>query len=1577
MTRTQSHGGAAPFRAPPKGLTPAERTLAAALFAEAPTPMWDLLDDTQVKALARGLAARLKAPAPGKGAVESWTPPGEGMTHLLARVPGQPFLMDTIPMAAQRAGAEVLAVASLPGKDGAAIYMAVEALEPLAAQRLADEVRTGLALARAAVADHAAMASRLRGIIRWQEEHAEKPGHRVGDEELERIGFLRWMLGNNFIFLGYRHYEFSGNTARSIKAVPGSGLGILRDTLESSRVAKVTPLADVAGSLPRYLADARGSGGWLQISKTPDKSRVHRAAAMDYIGVLESDENGQVVGEHRFLGLYTSQAYTTGVRDIPLVRHKIAQVVAQAAEDPRWAEKTEQCRTLVNVLETFPRDELFLTPPADLARIGEAMARARKTASDVTVLTRVSPREQAVTVFLLAPIARYNSHVRERIRAFLHDRLGGTDSDFKVVEMGENDLAHLLFKVRMPHLPKHVDEAALADGIRAVVRGWGDNLQAALRQKLGAVGGQRLWQRFRDTFGAVAYQEATGVDTALIDLIDVQTLLASSAALQVRVHPCADALTLRIFSRKGRLALGQMMPVVGSFGLSAVGEQSYPLPTAEGKVWLHVLACQPLARQPDAATLHDLGDTVAAALCGEAEVDSLNSLMSAAGMAPLAVTVMRAFTAYLQQIDRRFDPAFVRRTLAGNPAIAGKLWELFETLHNPHRSLRARKHEARVLTVSLEQDIGALSSAEADRVARTLLQVVLATLRANVWQDAATGGAMAFKLDSGAIEAIPEPKPWREIFVYHPRVEGIHLRGGPVARGGLRHSDRATDYRTEVLGLMAAQMRKNTIIVPVGSKGGFYIKAALPPERAAAAGAIRACYAMYIRALLSVTDTRWEGKVLQPRGIVCHDGDDPYLVVAADKGTATFSDLANATAMAADFWKGASGGFWLGDAFASGGEHGYDHKEMGITARGAWVSVQHHMKYLKMEAAPRSPIRVAGIGDMGGDVFGNGLLQSPHVQLVGAFNHKHVFLDPNPDPKASYAERQRLFKAGLGWDGYDQKKLSRGGGVYPRSQKGLALSKEAQQMLGLARPSATPEEVIRAILKMNVDLLWNGGIGTYIKAASESHADVSDRANDDLRVDGKDVRARIIGEGGNLGISPLGRVELARRGVRLNTDALDNSAGVSTSDHEVNLKILFRLAKDKGKLTDAARNALLPRLTDAVAALVLADNAGQNMAVTMAEDAGPEYHLELLSWQQDLLKAGILAPTVDVLPDEENLGRRPHKKYVRPELCALLAGTKTMLRRHLASSDLPGMAAVQGLLAVYFPEAVAKQFSALIPQHALAPDIIATGLANGIVNRCGMLMARRLEGDFACSPQDALRAIVAAMALVDAPGLWAALDAEAATLPLSTQVAVLGRIRATLASLAGWVLGQGQPVKVDALLDRLAGPTRKLQAKMPTLMPEATRALWQARQAEWRQQGVSAGLAAKLAALSPGGLVPQTVAVALGRKMPAEDVLKLALAVGEQLELPKVTQRIRQMPLPDPWTRQAVQAMVREVFMRQCSLTERILAHKSDVPGWLAACGDSCKRYHLLVRDMLRQPELNVAMLSVLIARLRELEHAE
>ncbi|MDQ1534364.1 MAG: glutamate dehydrogenase, partial [Actinomycetota bacterium] len=1032
----------------------------------------------------------------------------------------------------------------------------------------------------AATSDWRAMLEKVEAVASALERDPSADDSAVADES-ERaaaVALLRWMADDHFMFTGYREYTLRESQGSDVlTAVPGSGLGILRD--------------DASGGtgfsrLPPELRRRAREKTLLVLTKGSTRSTVHRSAYLDYVGVKQFDAQGEVCGEKRFVGLYTSEAYHSNPRDIPILREKVDAVLARAGFAPR----SHSARDLLAVLENYPRDELFQASVDELytTALGILHLEERRR---VRVFVRHDPYGRFVSCLVYVPRDRYTTALRLKVTDILHSAFHATGEEYQVL-VGESVLARLHVVLRtVPGYVSDVDLNQVESAVASATRSWSDALRDALVAEYGDDMGRTLHRTFGDAFPA-AYTDETRPTDAIADIECLQHL-PERPNLGIRLTRNESTFVLTLVGAGAPIVLSEIMPLLQNMGVQVVEERPYTVtPRTGAPAWIERFVLRPIA---PGMTLDVDGpgatfqEAFAAVVTGRAENDAFNGLVLAGGLMWREVAVLRAYSHYLRQAGTPFSQDYIAAALIAHPDLARALVTLFRDRFQPgtqHRSDNDEEKQIAELTTALD----AVTSLDDDRILRALLRLVLATQRTNAFNDT-TGAPLAFKLDPTKVPELPKPLPMFEIYVASPRVEGVHLRAGRVARGGIRWSDRREDFRTEILGLMKAQTVKNAVIVPVGAKGGFVVKSP-PTDRDALSAEVIACYRDFIGALLELTDNLVDGKPVPPAGIVRYDEDDPYLVVAADKGTATFSDIANEIALAHDFW--------LGDAFASGGSAGFDHKAMGITARGVWESVKVHFRALGVDAQ-NDEISVVGIGDMSGDVFGNGMLLSKHIRLVAAFDHRHVFLDPNPDPERSYAERARLFALPRSsWDDYDRSVLSEGGGIYPRSLKAIPLSEPTRDRLGITASSLTSAEVISAILRAPVDLLWNGGIGTYVKATTESHLEVGDKASDGLRINASQLRCKVVAEGGNLGFTQRARVEFALAGGRINTDAIDNSAGVDTSDHEVNIKILLDGVVRSGRLSLEARNALLDEMTDEVGALVLTDNVQQNQTLTIA-----------------------------------------------------------------------------------------------------------------------------------------------------------------------------------------------------------------------------------------------------------------------------------------------------------------------------------------------------------------------------------------
>ncbi len=1113
----------------------------------------------------------------------------------------------------------------------------------------------------------------------------------------EACEFLQWLADDHLTLLGYRKQDLSSEQGgASLRLVSGSGLGVLRDTAEEKLSASFAAVPAAARAM------ARAPTPVLVVTRANTRSTVHRPGYTDYVGIKRYDAAGQVIGEHRFVGLFTSAAYSATVNQIPLLRGKV-RAVMQRAGLPRGG---HLAKALEHILATYPRDDLFQIGEDDLYQTALGILAAGER-QRLRLFVWRDPYERFLSCLIYVPREAYSTELRIKFQNILMAAFHGLRADFEV-SLGNAILARVHLSIRTaPGKVPDFDVKALEASLGEAARRWEDRLRDALVEEVGEAQGMALFKRWASALPQV-YREVVSARAAVSDVLKMAALAPRSPLGLSLYRPLganAQTLGLKVYQLGAKVVLSDSLPMLENMGARVVGEDNFRIGADDGQAFISLHDFKLQAAPADGIESEALSrlfeNAFAKVFRGEVESDEFNRLVLRAGLAADEVVVLRAYSKYLRQIGFALSQSMIKATLASHPQIARQLIKLFKLRFDPvaHDDAAAAE-QVRAIEAALDK----VRNLSEDRVLRQFLALIQATLRTNHWRtgvghsgDAGERrGFLSFKFDSAKVPGLPSPRPLVEIFVYSPRFEGIHLRGGKVARGGLRWSDRVEDFRTEVLGLVKAQMVKNTVIVPVGSKGGFVLKRPPPAsDREAYLKEGVACYQDYLRALLDLTDNLVAGKVVPPPLVRRIDGDDPYLVVAADKGTATFSDHANG--ISAEY------GHWLGDAFASGGSVGYDHKAMGITARGAWESVKRHFRELGLDTQS-ADFTVVGIGDMSGDVFGNGMLLSRHIRLVAAFDHRHVFIDPSPDAAASFAERERLFKLPRSsWADYDSALIAPGGGVWSRAEKSIPVSPQARAVLGIVAPEGelrlAPNELLSAILKAPVDLLYNGGIGTYVKCSAESHAEVGDRANDAIRVDGAALRCKVLGEGGNLGLTQLGRIEAARAGVRLYTDAIDNSAGVDTSDHEVNIKILLGGVIADGEMTDKQRNALLPKMTDDVAALVLADNYYQTQAISVSRRQAAGMLDRQARFMRHLEKLGRLDRAIEYLPTDAQIAERKARGegLTTPEFSVLLAYSKMWLSDELVESDLPEDPWVATALQRLFPAVAARQVRGLDP----------------------------------------------------------------------------------------------------------------------------------------------------------------------------------------------------------------------------------------------------------------------------------------
>jgi len=1454
--------------------------------------------------------------------------------------------------------------------------------EPEVLEGLREGLERVLADVRAAVEDWPTMRERVAGVL---DEYAGHPPP-IDQAELEETReLLRWIGDNHFTFLGYRQYDLvTVDGEDTLRSVPGTGLGILRDQGQppvSVSFAKLPPQV-------RQLARARHP---LVLTKANSRATVHRPSYLDYIGVKRFDEDGQVVGEWRFLGLYTSAAYNRNPREIPVLRRKVEGVLEQAAFPPGSHDE----KALINILETFPRDELFQISEDRLFEVAMGILRLEERRR-VRLFLWPDAYGRFLSCLIYVPRDRYNTEVRRRIEAVLQHAFQGATLDDFAVQLSESVLARLHFIIRIP--PGELPDFDVRDIERQLVdatRSWRDELHADLLEQHGEEVGNQLTNRYADAFPA-AYREQFPARNAVYDIRHMEGL-DHRGGLDMSLYRPLEApsgqLRLKLFWSEHPLPLSDAVPMLEDMGVEVVEERPYEIRVpGRPPVWIHDFGLLHPGRDVDLHQVRDLfQDAFARSLREETESDGFNRLVLAARLSWRQIVVLRAYCKYLRQTRLTFSQAYMEETLAANPGVARLLVELFEARLDPARPSEARLDPGRArdggqpasaveqLRDEVEAAIDRVANLDEDRILRAFLSMIEATLRTNYFQTGTDGQPkpyLSFKLDPARCPALPAPRPMFEIFVYSPRTEGVHLRGGRVARGGIRWSDRREDFRTEVLGLMKAQMVKNAVIVPVGAKGGFVVKR--PPAertREALAEEVVACYSTLIRGMLDLTDNRVDGKVAPPRDTVRYDGDDPYLVVAADKGTATFSDIANSIARGY--------GFWLDDAFASGGSAGYDHKKMGITARGAWESVKRHFRELGVDTQT-TDFTVVGIGDMSGDVFGNGMLLSRHIKLVGAFNHQHVLIDPDPDPETSLRERERLF--GLprsSWADYDEKALSAGGGVFPRTAKSIPLSPEARQALGVDAEALPPNELIHAMLKAPVDLLWNGGIGTYVKSSRESHGDVGDRTNDGVRVDGNQLRSKVVGEGGNLGLTQLGRIEYALAGGRINTDFIDNSGGVDCSDHEVNIKILLNSVVAAGDMTRKQRDELLAAMTDDVAESVLLDNYRQAQAISLTEAQAPALLDEQVRMMRALERAGKLDRQLEFLPDREGLAERRAAGLglTRPELAVLLAYSKVTLEEELIASDVPEDPYLSNDLERYLPLKIRERFAEQVRGHPLRREIIATYVTNSMVNRVGSTFAHRLQEETGADAPDIARAYTVAREVFGMRRLWKEMSQLDNKVDSAVQNALMIEGKRLLERAALWFLrNRRQPLDIAATVAQFEPGVRVMADQLPHLLAKADLDRVVEVAERFAAQGVPEELAARVASLDAlfSGLNVIDVASASGE--PVEAVAGVWFALGARLDLHWLRDQIARLPAETRWQALAKGALRDDLYSEQQDLTEQVLRLGRDlgdaearVDAWLDENRSSVARSQELLEDLREVESLDIAMLSVALREIRNL----
>ncbi len=1420
---------------------------------------------------------------------------------------------------------------------------------------------------RAAVEDWQLMRQRLRDVV--SELRSNPPP--VADDELDEGNeFLKWLNDDHFTYLGYREYRLrKRGTKLQLFGVRGTGLGLLRQRDEGTASKSFA-------NLPAKLQAQAKSNKLLVITKGSHRSMIHRPGHLDFVGVKQFGNNGEVTGEHRFFGLYTAAAYNRSPRSIPLLRKKIAEVLRRAGSP----DDSHDGKVLMNILETFPRDELFQIGPEDLLEISTGILGLQER-QQVRLFVHPDPFERFISCLVYVPKDRFNTDLRLQVQKILQSSFNGESADFNV-SLTESALTRIYFVVRVPpgQLPPF-DVKDIESKIKAATRNWRDDLASVLNATHGELLGSRLYRKYGQAFRA-DYREQYSTEIGAQDTAHMERLSTYSLSMAIYRRPetPANGFRLKLFRLQNPVPLSDALPILENMGLKVIDEQPSKIkPENSLRVWCHDFG---LEHDEAELNLHavepDFLETFGKIWTAEAENDGLNRLVLRAGLSWREIVVLRGYCKYLRQVQGTFSQTYMQRALNNNPGITQHLINLFHQRFDPE--FEGERSNERI-PKQIVKDLDEVANLDEDRILRAFLGVIEATTRTNFYQRTDTGEfkpCVAYKFDPHRVPEMPEPKPMFEIFVYSPRVEGVHLRGGKVARGGLRWSDRREDFRTEVLGLVKAQMVKNAVIVPVGSKGGFFPKRLNRADRDEYMREGIACYRIFIGGLLDVTDNLVGNELVPPPQVVRHDEDDPYLVVAADKGTATFSDIANG--IAEDY------GFWLGDAFASGGSAGYDHKGMGITARGAWESVKRHFREQGVDTQTQD-FSVMGIGDMAGDVFGNGMLLSKNIKLVGAFNHLHIFLDPTPNPATSYKERARLFKLPRSsWESYNTKLISTGGGVFSRSAKSIPLSARVQSLLGVSDKTMTPNRLINAMLKAPVDLLWNGGIGTYVKAEFEHDSDVGDRANDAVRVNGSELCCKVIGEGGNLGFTQNGRVEFAAKGGRIFSDAIDNSAGVDCSDHEVNIKILLNGEVTDGRMTRRQRDNLLAKMTDEVGHLVLKDNYQQTQSLSLGvrqSRAMLEVHSRLM---RALEKEGKLARDIEFLPNDEMLRERKKQGVglTAPEISVVLAYTKITLFEELLKTDLPDDPYLFNVLRSYFPVPLQERFSERMSQHRLRREIVATEIVNGMVNRAGSTFFYRIQEETGTGVDEIAKAYLIAREVFGMLDYWDAVEALDNKAESGVQTDLLLEGRKLVERAARWILRhRPAPLDIAANVERYATGIGELGLTLADYQPEGELQTQKTKAQQYAQRGVPLSLAQRAASFAALFSGLDIIDVAHQTAKGPDRVAGVYFLLGARLKLHWVRDRISDLPRDNRWQTLARAALRDDLFNCTSGLAVAVLSGGGSnddaeqmVEAWVESNGTVVSRCERLLADVQAMTTTDFPMLSVAMGEIRGLRGA-
>jgi glutamate dehydrogenase len=1431
-------------------------------------------------------------------------------------------------------------------------------LDPNTLEAIHTEVNNVLVHVRRAVVGWRPMLEKLGDVVRNYRNNPPKVDEAVLSESMH---FLGWLADHNFTFLGMREYQFSEVDGKPhLEPIPGSGLGILSDP----NFFFLRHGQDYVEMTAQH-ADFLTKSDPLMVTKANIKSVVHRRVHMDYIGIKQFNEDGSVAGELRIIGLFTSMSLATPHTEVPLLRRKVMGVMRRSGHNPN----SHSGKALMNALDNYPREELFQIDEDLLFEFATTIS-ALADRPRVRVLPRIDPFDNFVSIIMFMARDRYNSQLREQVGDYLAKQYDARVSTYYPnFPEGELVSVHFILGRNGGATPRPSREE-LETYITELTFSYGDRLLAAANEPRDVIDYANAFTN--------AYQEKYDHGEALKDIEQFQ-LLMDDKQIAVRLSKHArreGAYSLKLYHRSTAIPLSARVPMLEYFGFKVINERTYTVtPVGTDERVMHDMTIKAPGVKQDLTQVDNVIERALKAVWyKDAENDGYNKLTVRAAMEWDDVSIVRALGRYLKQTNITYSQRYMWDTLAKHPDVAQAIVDLFHVRHAPdfvgdRTSVQTNARE------TIATALQAITSLDDDTIVRRYVNLVDSSLRTNFFQrvDNKRRPALAIKYDASKVDGLPEPRPYREIHVYSPRVEGVHLRGGMIARGGLRWSDRPEDFRTEVLGLVKAQMVKNAVIVPVGAKGGFVPKQ-IPTnatrEQFIAEGT--EAYKIFIGSLLDITDNLDGDKVIPPKDVTRIDGDDSYLVVAADKGTATFSDTANTISD--------ERGFWLSDAFASGGSVGYDHKKMGITARGGWEAVKRHFRELDRNIQTE-PFTAVGVGDMSGDVFGNGMLLSKATKLIAAFDHRDIFIDPNPDPQTTWVERKRIFDMGRSsWQDYDQSLLSAGGAIYPRTSKSIKLSPEAVEALGLEKDQVTPNELMRAILVSKVDLLWFGGIGTYVRASTESDAEAGDRANDAIRITGSEIGAKVLGEGANLGITQLGRVEFARHGGRINTDAIDNSAGVNSSDLEVNIKIALGTLVRDGTFTYEQRNSFLAQMTNEVAELCLRNNYLQTLALSLAE----RRQLSDLPYHADFMKAletaGKLNRKVEYLPKHVELMEREAQGngLYRPELAVILAYSKNTLYAELLESEVPDDPYLGKELFRYFPDQLAEVHPGTIKNHRLRREVIATVLCNAMINRGGPDFVHRIS---AATGADASQVAAAYAAARDSFGLTdmnLAIDDLDTKMKGDTQLELYDELRTLLLQQTAWFLRNVNFADgISTVVDTYSKGIETIRSMLDQVLPAFVAKSVSDQAQGFKDGGTPEELAKRIAQLSALTLTTEVVLISERVKIPIQDAAKTYFAVLETFQLGRITEQVHTIEVKDYYDRMALDRAIANLMRAQRDITLDVLSFDSSdvetgLAAWHEARRDDIERSREMVANI-TESTLSVSRLSVAAGLLSDL----